>query len=111
VPRLFASQLALPTLLQGDAPVDSVLFEAVEGEPDFPDNILGVALPEQVTFQDPATEIMLKIIELHNDIMFYIVIIVGFVSMVLAELLDRFAASTKKTPLYAFSHHTPIEII
>lgn len=33
-----------------------------------------------MNFQTPATEIMEKIVDLHNDLMFFIVVIVVFVS-------------------------------
>jgi cytochrome c oxidase subunit 2 len=38
------------------------------------------AEPGQLNFQTPATEIMEKIVDLHHDLMFFIIIIVTFVS-------------------------------
>jgi len=38
------------------------------------------AEPGQLNFQTPATEIMEKIVDLHHDLMFFIVVIVIFVS-------------------------------
>jgi hypothetical protein len=38
------------------------------------------AQPGQMNFQTPATEIMEKIVDLHHDLVFFIVVIVVFVS-------------------------------
>jgi heme/copper-type cytochrome/quinol oxidase subunit 2 len=35
---------------------------------------------DQLNFQTPATEIMEKIVDLHNDLFFFIIVIVLFVS-------------------------------
>jgi len=38
------------------------------------------AVPGQLNFQTPATKIMEKIVDLHHDLLFFIIIIVVFVS-------------------------------
>jgi hypothetical protein len=38
------------------------------------------AVPNQLNFQTPATAIMEKIVDLHHDLMFFIIVIVVFVS-------------------------------
>jgi heme/copper-type cytochrome/quinol oxidase subunit 2 len=38
------------------------------------------AMPGQLNFQTPATAIMEKIVDLHHDLMFFIIVIVVFVS-------------------------------
>lgn len=38
------------------------------------------AVPYQRNFQTPATEVMEKIVDLHHDLMFFITVIVMFVS-------------------------------
>jgi len=38
------------------------------------------AAPWQMNFQTPATEIMEKLVDLHHDIMFFLVLIITFVS-------------------------------
>ena len=38
------------------------------------------AVTDQLNFQTPATEIMEKIVDLHNDLFFFIIVIVLFVS-------------------------------
>jgi len=38
------------------------------------------AVPGQLNFQTPATAIMEKIVDLHHDLMFFIILIVVFVS-------------------------------
>jgi len=42
--------------------------------------IFDAATPWQCTFQTPATEIMEKLVDLHHDIMFFLILIVTFVS-------------------------------
>ena len=51
--------------------------------------------PWQLSFQDPATSIMENIIQLHNDIMFYIVLIVILVFWLLARVLILFTNNKK----------------
>jgi hypothetical protein len=41
---------------------------------------MDAAVPGQLNFQTPATEIMEKIVDLHHDLMFFIIVIVVFVS-------------------------------
>ena len=38
------------------------------------------AAPNQLNFQTPATLIMEKIVDLHHDLMFFIIVVVVFVS-------------------------------
>lgn len=38
------------------------------------------AVPNQLNFQTPATAIMEKIVDLHHDLMFFIIVVVVFVS-------------------------------
>jgi len=42
-------------------------------------SLVGVSLEGQMTFQTPATAIMETLIELHHDIVFFLVIVVVFV--------------------------------
>jgi heme/copper-type cytochrome/quinol oxidase subunit 2 len=44
------------------------------------------SVPWQIGFQDPATPIMEGIIDLHHDIMFFIIVIIVFVSWLLFKL-------------------------
>lgn len=43
-------------------------------------NKADAAEPNQMNFQTPATAIMEKIVDLHHDLMFFIIVIVVFVS-------------------------------
>ena len=47
-------------------------------------------LPYQLTFQDPATAGMEGIIDLHHEIMFYIILIVTFVFWMLVRVVMIF---------------------
>jgi cytochrome c oxidase subunit 1 len=69
----------------------------------------GYAKSWQMRFQDPATETMEEIIDLHHDIMFYVVLIVTFVLFMLIEILRYFYFSNKTTKRYRFAHHKTIE--
>ena len=64
----------------------------------------------QLTFQDPATPIMSGIIDLHNDIMFYLIIVVTFVLWMLLRIVWLFKSSTNSN-IQNFKHHTFLEIV
>ena len=70
---------------------------------------LDAATPWQMNFQSPATEIMEKIVDLHHDIMFFLILIVFFVSWVLVRTIIFFASTNKNTLRVAFAHHTLLE--
>lgn len=65
----------------------------------------------QLNFQTPATQIMEKIVDLHHDLMFFIVVIVIFVSWMLGRLLHFYHVGNTATPRVAFAHHTRLEQI
>jgi cytochrome c oxidase subunit 1 len=69
------------------------------------------AVPGQLNFQTPATEIMEKIVDLHHDLMFFIIVIVVFVSWMLGRLLYFYRVENTETPRVAFAHHTLLEKI
>jgi heme/copper-type cytochrome/quinol oxidase subunit 2 len=54
-------------------------------------------VPYQITFQDPATPSMEGIIDLHHEIMFYVVIVITFVLWMLVRIVMLFGAG--RTPL------------
>jgi len=64
----------------------------------------------QVGFQDPATPIMEGIINLHHDLMFFIVVVSVFVSWMLARTLWHFD-KVQNTSASSLSHGTFIEVI
>lgn len=63
----------------------------------------------QLNFQTPATEIMEKIVDLHHDIMFFLVLIVTFVSWMLLRIISLYSKSNSTTLRVAFAHHTLLE--
>lgn len=65
----------------------------------------------QLNFQTPATEIMEKIVDLHHDIMFFLLLIVVFVSWMLIQLISLYNKNNCDTLRTAFSHHTLLEKI
>jgi cytochrome c oxidase subunit 1 len=69
------------------------------------------AVPGQLNFQTPATEIMEKIVDLHHDLMFFIIVIVVFVSWMLGRILYFYHSENTETPRVAFAHHTLLEKI
>jgi cytochrome c oxidase subunit 1 len=69
------------------------------------------AAANQLNFQTPATAIMEKIVDLHHDLMFFIIIVVVFVSWMLGRLLYFYNVKNTATPRVAFAHHTTLEII
>jgi heme/copper-type cytochrome/quinol oxidase subunit 2 len=64
----------------------------------------------QISFQDPATPMMSGIIDLHHDIMFYLIIVVIFVLWMLLRIVFFFKYSINKN-IQNFKHHTALEII
>jgi cytochrome c oxidase subunit 1 len=70
-----------------------------------------IASPYQLNFQTPATTIMEKIVDLHHDLMFFIVVIVTFVSWMLARMVYFYSSKNTATPRVAFAHHTLLEKI
>lgn len=75
--------------------------------------LLGVLLDApvawQMNFQTPATEIMEKLVDLHHDIMFFLILIVIFVSWMIARIIDLYGNQNKETLRVAFAHHTLLE--
>lgn len=65
----------------------------------------------QMTFQEPATIIMRAIIELHNDIMFFVVVIVGFVLAVLLYIVYYFKESNTISQRSNITHNTILEVV
>jgi cytochrome c oxidase subunit 2 len=64
-----------------------------------------------INFQTPATDIMLKIVDLHDDLMFFIVVIVLFVSWMLLRKIIFFNSDNTTSPRIAFAHHNLLEKI
>lgn len=54
---------------------------------------------------------MEKIVDLHHDLMFFIIVVVVFVSWMLGRLLYFYRVENTATPRVAFAHHTTLEII
>lgn len=73
--------------------------------------LIDAATPWQMNFQTPATDIMEKIVDLHHDLMFFLVVIVTFVSWMLARIIFFFRNENKATLRTSFSHHTQLEKI
>lgn len=68
------------------------------------------AEPWQLGFQDAATPMMQGIIDLHHDIMFFLIIIIIFVLWMLARVLWHFNYQKNPVP-ERIVHGTTIEII
>jgi cytochrome c oxidase subunit 2 len=69
---------------------------------------LDAARAWQVTFQDPATPIMEGIINFHNHIMFFLTLILVFVSWLLTRCIILFSNNTTND---RWSHSTILEIV
>ena len=75
-----------------------------------PVSLLDAPLPYQLGFQDPATPIMMGIIDLHHDLMFFLVLINIFVIWMLGRTLYRFH-ETRNPVADSWTHGTVIEIV
>jgi heme/copper-type cytochrome/quinol oxidase subunit 1/heme/copper-type cytochrome/quinol oxidase subunit 2 len=68
----------------------------------------------QLGFQEPATAVMEKIIDLHDDIMFWLCGVVAFVATILITIVLYFGQwqpFNRATIRQRFTHHTSLEII
>ena len=65
----------------------------------------------QMNFQDPASPVMEKIIDLHHDIQFFLILIVIAVLWMLIRIVWLFNETNTKTIRFAFDHHTQLELI
>jgi cytochrome c oxidase subunit 2 len=74
-------------------------------------NIRGFAKEWQMSFLEPASPTMEKILDLHNDIMIFLIAIVIFVSYMLATIIIYFSQHNIKTKRFSFEHHTNVERI
>lgn len=77
---------------------------------------LDVAEPWQLGFQDPATPTMEGIIDFHNNLMFFIVLVAIFTTWILGRCLHFYAdyeygAASNSREVAMFTHSTPLEII
>ena len=70
-----------------------------------------VPIPYQLSFQDPATEFVEGIIDLHHDVFGYLTFICIFVSYMLVSTVFLFKAHTNQQPPVDIRHHTGIEVI
>lgn len=76
------------------------------------DSLFGLPVKGQVVFQAPATPIMEGIIDLHHDIMFFLVLISIFVLYLLVAVVVLFSEKENDTRnTSAVSHHTVLEVI
>jgi cytochrome c oxidase subunit 1 len=66
-------------------------------------------LPYQMTFQDPASAGMEGIIDLHHEVMFYMVVIVTFVFWVIIRIVVLFSAPVGSLPYSTLTHHEGLE--
>lgn len=65
----------------------------------------------QITFQSPATDTREKLVDFHHDIIFFLIIVVSFVSWILARIVYFYSITNKRSLRVAFAHHTKLEII
>jgi len=63
----------------------------------------------QLNFQEPATDIMSKIIDLHHDVAFYLIIILCSVLYMLTVIVIYYHSDNIETPRVAFEHHEKLE--
>ncbi len=73
-------------------------------------SFLDMAEPWQLGFQDPATPVMEGIINFHNDLMFFLIVITVFVVWMMFRVITLFNEKKKKKA-ETFVHGAAIEII
>ena len=67
--------------------------------------------PWQLSFQDPASPSFEGIVELHDQIMFYLVVILLGVSWILSSVILNFNSNSNKIVYKYHNHGTLIELI
>jgi len=74
---------------------------------------IGAPADWQMTFQRPATNIMVELIELHHDIMAVLIVIICFVGYFLLTVIEFYEMSdqTRNIIRVSFSHHAMLEKI
>lgn len=72
--------------------------------------VFDYAEPWQLSFQDPATPIMEGIVDLHHDIMFFLILIVVFIIWVLLRIVYKFGSARNKSLPLQITHHTLLEV-
>ena len=65
----------------------------------------------QMNFQAPASPVMEKIVDLHHDIQFFLIVILIGVLWVLLRAVYLFIETNTETIRYSFDHHTEVELI
>jgi len=70
-----------------------------------------VATAFQQEFQDPGTNFMEGIIDLHHDIMGYLSFLCGFVGYIIFITVFLFRATAHLHPIIDFRHHAGLEIV
>jgi cytochrome c oxidase subunit 2 len=65
----------------------------------------------QLGFQDPASPIMQGIVELHHDLFFFLILVLGFVFWLLFKILVDFNAKINKTVIKEINYGSIIEIV
>jgi len=73
--------------------------------------LLDAAKSWQFSFQDPATIAMNNLIDLHHDIMFFLILISIFVGYFLIVILQNFTFTSSKEPISEITHNTFLEIV
>ena len=66
--------------------------------------------PWQCNFQDPATSSMEGMIDLHGDILFFMIVIATLVVWLLVRICTAFHYSVQAVP-EDFNHHTNLELV
>jgi cytochrome c oxidase subunit 2 len=64
-----------------------------------------------MSFQDPATVVMNSLIDLHHDIMFFLLLIITFVGFFMIRILQLFLFKPDDQLPSDLTHNTFIEII
>jgi heme/copper-type cytochrome/quinol oxidase subunit 2 len=80
---------------------------------------LDVAVDRQINFQNPATLVMDGVIDLHHDIMTFLILILGVVAYILFSALFNFRANTDGHREFTgfgaitrhVNHHATLEVI
>lgn len=73
--------------------------------------IFDIPVKWQLLFQEPASAAMENIIDLHHDIVFFLILVIIFTFWIIFRIILFFQHSSEYANFFKLTHHTNIEII
>lgn len=98
--RVYATKLTIAAAVIEEDSIFTIIEDEIQ---------TSQAVPWQMNFQDPASDIMWKIVSLHHDIMYFLVVILVFVFVFLAATIVMYHENNTKRVRLSFQHDVDLE--